>query len=106
MNEKWVEDIIYIDTREGWLYLAVIIDVYSRKIAGWSMSTRLQKQLVKDALTMASGWRDIRVDLIHHSDQGSQYTSHDFRALLKHHAIHVSMSGVSNCYDSALMESF
>lgn len=105
-NEKWVADITYIDTREGWLYLATILDVYSRKIVGWSMSTRLQKQLVKDALNMAIGRRDISDDLIHHSDQGSQYTSHDFVALLKQHDIHVSMSGAGNCYDNAMMESF
>lgn len=105
-NEKWVADITYIDTREGWLYLAAILDVYSRKIVGWSMSERLQKQLVEDALTMALGRRDISDDLVHHSDQGSQYTSHEFMALLQKHAIQVSMSGVGNCYDNAMMESF
>lgn len=105
-NQKWLADITYIDTREGWLYLASILDVYSRKIVGWSMSTRLQKQLVKDALNMALGRRDVADDLIHHSDQGSQYTSHDFRALLKQHDIQVSMSRAGNCYDNAMMESF
>ena len=106
INEKWVADITYIATQEGWLYLATILDVYSRKIVGWSMNTRLQKQLVKDALNMAVGRRDIGDDLIHHSDQGSQYTSHDFRTLLKQHDIQVSMSGAGNCYDNAMMESF
>lgn len=105
-NEKWLADITYIDTREGWLYLATILDVYSRKIVGWSMSTRLQKHLVNDALNMAIGRRDIHDNLIHHSDQGSQYTSHDFRTLLKQHDIQVSMSGAGNCYDNAMMESF
>lgn len=105
-NDKWVADITYIDTREGWLYLAAILDVYSRKIVGWSMSDRLQKHLVEDALQMAVGRRDLQGGLIHHSDQGSQYTSHDFLALLQQHGIQVSMSGGGNCYDNAMMESF
>lgn len=109
-NVKWLADITYIDTREGWLYLAAILDVYSRKIVGWSMSERLQKQLVEDALRMAVGRRDLQHhlqgQLVHHSDQGSQYTSHDFLALLQHYDIQVSMSGVGNCYDNAMMESF
>lgn len=105
-NEKWLADITYIDTREGWLYLAAILDTYSRKIVGWSMSHRLQKQLVEDALTMAVGRRQLSEELTHHSDQGSQYTSHDFMALLKQHNIQISMSGVGNCYDNAMMESF
>ena len=106
MNQTWVADITYIDTHEGWLYLATILDVYSRKIVGWSMSTRLQKQLVEDALKMAVGRRDIPPGLRHHSDQGSQYTSHDFLKLLTQHGIQVSMSGAGNCYDNAMMESF
>lgn len=105
-NEKWLADITYIATREGWLYLAAILDVYSRKIVGWSMSTRLQNQLVQDALFMAVGRRNLTSGLVHHSDQGSQYTSHEFIALLKQHGIEVSMSGVGNCYDNAMMESF
>ena len=105
-NEKWLADITYIDTREGWLYLAAILDTYSRKIVGWAMNERLQKQLVEDALRMAVGRRDLQGELIHHSDQGSQYTSHDFLALLQQYDIQVSMSGVGNCYDNAMMESF
>jgi len=105
-NEKWVADITYIDTCEGWLYLAAILDVYSRKIVGWSMSKRLQTSLVEDTLIMAIGRRDLPDRLIHHSDQGSQYTSHDFSVLLRQYAIQVSMSGVGNCYDNAMMESF
>ena len=99
-------DNTYIDTREGWLYLAAILDTYSHKIVGWSMSERLQKQLVDDALRMAIGRRDLRGELFHYSDQGSQYTSHDFLALLQQYDIQVSMSGVGNCYDNAMMESF
>ena len=105
-NEIWLADITYIETREGWLYLAAILDVYSRRIVGWSMSERLQKQLVEDALQMAVGRRDLQENLVHHSDQGSQYTSHDFLALLEQHAIQVSMSGTGNCYDNAMMASF
>jgi transposase InsO family protein len=105
-NDKWLADITYIDTHEGWLYLAAILAVYSRKIVGWSMSQQLQKHLVEDALRMAVGQRDLRGGLVHHSDQGSQYTSHDFLALLQQHNIQVSMSGVGNCYDNAMMESF
>ena len=106
VNETWLADITYIDTQEGWLYLAAILDVYSRKIVGWSMSTHLQKQLVEDALKMAVGQRDIPQGLRHHSDQGSQYTSYAFLKLLAQHDIQVSMSGAGNCYDNAMMESF
>jgi len=106
VNETWLADITYIDTQEGWLYLAAILDVYSRKIVGWSMSTRLQKQLVEDTFKMAVGRRNIPQGLRHHSDQGSQYTSRDFLKLLTQHGIQVSMSGTGNCYDNAMMESF
>lgn len=106
VNEKWLADITYIETREGWLYLAVLLDTYSRKIVGWSMSPRLQTPLVKDALKMALGRRELSGDLIHHSDQGRQYTSHDFLTLLRQHHIRISMSSVGNCYDNAMMESF
>jgi putative transposase len=105
-NEKWPADITYIDTAEGWLYLAAVLDTYSRKIVGWSMSTRLHKQLVEDALHMALGRRHIPGDLIHHSDQGSQYTSHSVLELLHSAGIRVSMNGAGNCYDNAMMESF
>lgn len=104
-NEKGLADITYIDTRV-WLYLAAILDTYSRTIVGWSMSERLQKQLVEDTLRMEVCRRDLQGELIHHSDQGSQYTSHDFLALLQQYDIQVSMSGVGNCYDNAMMESF
>lgn len=106
VNEKWLADITYIDTHEGWLYLATVLDVYSRQIVGYSMSNRLQEQLVEDALLMALGRRNLGSDLLHHSDQGSQYTSEAYLALLQAYGIHVSMSGVGNCYDNAMMESF
>lgn len=106
INEKWLADITYIDTREGWLYLAAVLDAHSRKIVGWSMSTRLHKKLVEDALKMGLGRRTITGQLIHHSDQGSQYTSADYQTLLAENQIQVSMSGTGNCYDNAMMESF
>lgn len=105
-NEKWVADITFIDTREGWLYLATILDVYSRKIVGWSMGERLHTQLVTDAFIMAVERRDLTHPLIHHSDRGSQYTSHAFSALFQQHQTRVSMSGTGNCYDNAMMERF
>ena len=105
-NDKWVADITYIDIRDGCLYLAAIIDVYSRKIVDWSMREHLQKQLVEDALIMAIGRRELHSKLIHHSDQGSQYTSGDFLKLLTQQHIQVSMSGAGNCYDNAMIESF
>lgn len=105
-NEKWLTDITCIDTQEGWLYLAAVLDVYSRRIVGWSMSERLQEKLVEETLRMALGQRNSASDLIHHSDQGSQYTSEAYQALLQANGIQVSMSGVGNCYDNAMMESF
>lgn len=106
VNEKWLADITYIDTAQGWLYLAAVLDVYSRKIVGWSMSKHLHKKMVEDALKMGLGQRLITGTLIHHSDQGSQYSSHDYLNLLHENHIEVSMSGIGNCYDNAMMESF
>jgi len=106
MNEKWVADITHIDTAEGWLYLAAVLDTFSRMVVGWSMQSRLHTVLVESALHMALGRRHIGLDLIHHSDQGSQYTSHSMQDLLQATGIQVSMSGVGNCYDNAMMESF
>jgi putative transposase len=105
-NRLWVSDITYIATLEGWLYLAVILDVFSRKVIGWAFSERLTDDLVLTALHMAKQQRQISKELIHHSDQGSQYASHDFQASLKHDDITQSMSGRGNCYDNALAESF
>ena len=105
-NEKWLADITYIDTREGWLYLAAVLDLCARPIVGWSMADHMEAGLVADALKMALGRRFPLADLIHHSDRGSQYTSHLVRNLLDQNHIQVSMSGVGNCYDNSPMESF
>jgi putative transposase len=101
-NEKWLVDITYIATRQGWLYLAGVLDVFSRRIVGWSMGEHLDKSLALDALKMALRQRG--KPQLHHSDQGSQYTSHDYLALLP--GVTVSMSGVGRCYDNAMKESF
>lgn len=105
-NRVWVGDITYIWTAEGWLYLAVVIDLFSRKVVGWSMSNRMKAQLVCDALTIATWNRRPQAGLIHHSDCGSQYASKKFTKLLKAHRIQGSMSGKGNCYDNAVAESF
>lgn len=105
-NAKWLADITYIDTYEGWLYLAAVMDVYSRRIVGWSMHSRMKTELVEAALHMALGQRDHDEDLLHHSDRGSQYTSDDYQTLLTQAQITPSMSGTGNCYDNAMMESF
>ena len=103
-NEKWVADITYIPTAEGWLYLAGIQDVFSRRIVGWSMSDRPTKALVCDAWLMAVGQRG--APRLHHSDQGSQYTSDDYLRLLEKDNVLLSMSDAGRCYDNALQESF
>lgn len=105
-NEKWTTDITYIPTREGWLYLAVVLDLFSRRIVGWAMSARMTSDLVLDALHMAIRERKPTVGLIHHSDRGSQYTGAPYQELLKSHQFQVSMSGTGNCYDNAPIESF
>jgi len=105
-NQAWVSDITYIPTDEGWLYLASTMDLYSRLIVGWSMSASLETKVVIDALQMAIGRRSPLVGLVHHSDRGVQYTSGDFRKLLKVHGIQSSMSRKGNCYDNAAKESF
>ena len=104
-NQKWVADITYIATDEGWLYLAIIMDLYSRRIVGWSMAETLEATIVKDALAMALSHR--RPDaLVHHSDRGSQYTSAGFRAALETSNFQCSMGSVGSCYDNAAAESF
>lgn len=103
-NEKWLSDITYIPTREGWLYLAGIQDVFSRRIVGWSMSERPTRTLVCDAWKMAVG--QCGVPRLHHSDQGSQYTSDDYLRLLEKDRVVLSMSDVGRCYDNAMQESF
>ncbi len=105
-NQLWAADITYISTHQGWLYLAVVMDLYSRRIVGWSMSRWINRHLVIDALQMAIGARQLEGSLIHHSDRGAQYTSDDFRYKLKKYGIECSMSGRGNCYDNAVVESF
>ena len=105
-NQKWAADITYIPTQEGWLYLAVVMDLYSRKIVGWSMKPQITADLVEDALRMALYERQPDPGLLHHSDRGSQYASEQIRALLDTYQITVSMSRTGNCYDNAVLESF
>jgi len=103
-NEHWASDITFISTRQGWLYLAVVMDLFSRRIVGWAMDRHSSRQLVMDAMKMALGQRDNPA--LHHSDRGPQYTSDDFRGLLRQHGIECSMSGRGSCYDNAPVESF
>jgi putative transposase len=105
-NRKWVADFTYIWTAEGWLFVAAVLDLYSRRIVGWSMSGAMTAQLVSDALLMALWRRGKPDELLHHSDQGSQYTSEDFQRLLHDHGIVCSMSRRGDCWDNAAMESF
>ena len=105
-NQRWASDITYLSTHQGWLYLAVVMDLYSRRIVGWSMSRWINRHLVMDALSMAIGSRQPEGALIHHSDRGSQYTSDDFRDELEKYGIQCSMSARGNCYDNAVVESF
>ena len=105
-DQAWVTDITYIRTHEGWLYLAVVIDLYSRRVVGWSMHSRMQTDLVLNALMMALWRRKPKAKVIVHSDQGSQYTSHEWRSFLQSHNLEVSMSRRGNCYDNAVAESF
>jgi putative transposase len=105
-NQKWVADFTYIWTAEGWLYLAAVIDLFSRRVVGWSMKADMTAQLVTDALMMAI-WRRGKPDaVLHHSDQGSQYASEQFQLLLMSNGVTCSMSRSGNCWDNAAMESF
>jgi len=105
-NTKWVSDFTYIDTAEGWLYLAIILDLFSRKVVGWAMSEQMNTTLVESALRMALRSRQPTTTLLLHSDQGSQYTSIAYTSRLADANIQMSMSGVGNCYDNAVAESF
>jgi putative transposase len=105
-NQKWVSDITYLWTDEGWLYLAVIIDLYSRMVVGWSMSERMTTSLISDALIMAVGRRQMPRNVIVHSDRGSQYCSHEYQNMLKKFGLICSMSRKGNCWDNACAESF
>ncbi|MNC29275.1 Integrase core domain protein [compost metagenome] len=105
-GEKWVSDITYVWTVEGWLYLASVMDLYSRKIVGWQMGERMTKELVIGALQQAYGRERPDPGLLHHSDRGSQYASHDYQKLLCTYEMIGSMSRKGNCYDNACIESF
>jgi transposase InsO family protein len=105
-NRLWASDISYIWTREGWLYLAVILDVFSRQIVGWTVSNRMTKELVLSAVRKAIAQRKPAPGLIFHSDRGSQYASHEVRKLLKDHKMLPSMSKKGDCYDNAIVETF
>ena len=105
-NCKWVADFTYIWTAEGWLYVAAVVDLFSRRVVGWSMSATMTAQLVTDALMMAIWRRGKPSALLHHSDRGSQYTSEQFQRLMADHGVTCSMSRSGNCWDNAAMESF
>ena len=105
-NQIWLSDITYIPTQEGWLYLAAVLDLYARRIVGWAMSRRMTSALTIRALQMAIRQRRPQLSLLHHSDQGSQYTASQYQALLNAHGIQVSMNGTGTWYDNAPMESF
>ncbi len=105
-NQKWVVDISYIWTREGWLYLAAVLDLYSRRVIGWAVNNRMKKDLAIRALDMAVALRKPPKGCIHHSDRGSQYCSHDYQKRLRDVGFEISMSGKGNCFDNAAMETF
>ncbi len=104
-NEKWVMDLTYISTAEGWLYLALVVDLFSRRIVGWAMDATMTSRLVVDALSLAVGRRGTVAGLIAHSDRGSQYASEHYQSELKRHEMVGSMSGVGQCWDNAVIES-
>jgi transposase InsO family protein len=105
-DKKWMTDMTFVETQEGWLYLAGVIDAYSRKIVGWAMGSNHDAELVKQALHMALMQRQPGAGLVHHSDRGSEYTSKTYQEMLQKHHIHVSMSKKGDCYDNAVIESF
>ena len=105
-DNTWVTDITYIKTHEGWLYLAVVLDLFSRKIVGWSMQSLMTKQIVLDALLMVVWRRKPTNQVMVHSDQGSQYTSYEWQSFLKENGLEGSMSRRGNCHDNAVAESF
>ena len=106
MNQYWVGDITYIATKKGWLYLATVIDFYSRNVVGWSMATHMRASLVNDAFLMAIWKRKPAPGLVWHTDRGSQYASDSHRAILNDHGVIQSMSRKGNCWDNAVAESF
>lgn len=105
-NIAWVADTTFVPTRQGWLYLAIVLDLYSRQIVGWAMSASNNRQLVCDALTMAIEHREPSAGLLHHSDRGNTYTSAQYRELMNAHQMKISMSRTGNCLDNAVAESF
>lgn len=105
-NTAWVTDITYVWTREGWLYVAAILDLYSRRVVGWAMSERIDRKLCLDALSMAVEARRPAPGLVHHSDRGSQYASNEYRRALEEHEMVCSMSRKADCWDNAVAESF
>ena len=105
-NETATGPITYVWTREGWVYLAVILDLHSRRVIGWAISNRMKKDLAIRALNMAIALRRPPKGCIHHTDRGSQYCSHDYQKILRNHGLTVSMSGKGNCYDNSAVESF
>ncbi len=104
-SRKWAGDISYVWTQEGWLYLAVILDLHSRRVVGWAVSNRMKRDLAIRALKMAIALQPPK-GCIHHTDRGSQYCSHDYQKLLRQHGFKASMSGTGNCYDNAAVETF
>jgi putative transposase len=105
-NQKWGVDISYVWTREGWIYLAVVIDLLSRRVVGWAAGDRLHRRLAIAALQTALTMRRPPAGLIHHSDRGSQYCSVDYQAERRRHGVRIPMSGKGNCYDNAMVETF
>lgn len=104
-NQKWLADLTYVPTAEGWLYVALVLDAFSRKLVGWALSDSLGQELTLEALQMALGWRNPPAGLVHHSDRGVQYAAHAYRSVLASRGITVSMSRKGNCWDNAPMES-
>jgi putative transposase len=105
-NQKWAADVTYIRTASGWLYLAVVLDLFSRRIVGWAMAATFDETLVEQALSLALAQRKPGAGLLHHSDRGCQYTSEAYQTFLKEHGIIVSMSRKGNCWDNAVVERF
>lgn len=105
-NKKWVTDITYIRVKREWLYLAVVMDLFSRKVIGWALADHMREELILDALDMAVSEREVQPDTLLHSDRGVQYRGHDYQAALKDYGIRCSMSRTGNCWDNAVMESF
>jgi transposase InsO family protein len=105
-NQKWAGDITFVATREGWLYVAVLLDLYSRRVVGWAMGARITTALTHAALTMAVYQRQVVRPLLHHSDRGSQYTAEQYQQGLTRYGLQCSMSRPGNCWDNAVVESF